>query len=114
MIILVPENKPQTPEDFDQIVSAEIPDETLQPKLFETVSKNMIYGPCGIINPSSPCIINGKCSKYYPREFVTTTTINKNGYPTYRRRNHGRIIKKKGISIDIDNRWIVPYNPYLS
>jgi hypothetical protein len=73
----------------------------------------MIHGPCGIINPSSPCMINGKCSKYYPRDFTTITSTNKSGYPIYRRKDDGRIIKKRGVAIDIDNRWIVSYNPYL-
>ena len=114
LIILASEDKPQTPEDFDLIVSAEIPNKKEQPKLYKTVSRNMIHGPCGIHNPSSPCMVDGKCSKYYPREFTTTTSTNKNGYPTYKRRDNGRYIKKRGVSINIDNRWIVPYNPYLS
>ena len=108
------EDKSQTPEDFDLIVSAEIPDKEEQPKLYKTVSRNMIHGPCGIHNPSSPCMVDGKCSKYYPREFTTETSTNKSGYPIYRRRQNSRTIKKHGVSIDIDNRWIVPYNPYLS
>ena len=29
-------------------------------------------------------------------------------------KDDGRIIQKRGVAIDIDNRWIVPYNPYLS
>jgi len=82
-----------------------------QPLLFETVSKSMIHGPCGELNPTSPCMINGKCTKHYPREFNTTTTTNKYGYPLYRRRDDKKTIKKKRGTID--NRWIVPYNPYL-
>src|SRR5581483_4099333 len=97
----------------NQIISAEIPDENNQPKLFKTVSRNMVHGPYGAINPSSPCMVDGKCSKHYPRDFVETTSTNNSGYPIYRRRDDGKIIKKRGISIDIDNRWIVPYNPYL-
>jgi len=111
---LADKDKPQTPEDFDQIVSAEIPDKDVQPKLYRTITRNMIHGPCGDVNPESPCMVNGKCSKYFPRDFVDTSTTNKNGYPTYKRRNNKRIIQKKGVSIDIDNRWIVSYNPYLS
>ena len=114
LIILADKDKPQTPEDFDQIVSAEIPDKDTQPKLYRTITRNMIHGPCGEANPKSPCMVNGKCSKYFPRDFADTSTTNKNGYPTYKRRNNKRIIKKKRVSIDIDNRWIVPYNPYLS
>src|SRR5690242_12245644 len=34
LIILADEDKPQTPEDFDQIVSAEIPNKDIQPKLY--------------------------------------------------------------------------------
>ena len=111
LMILASTDEPKTPEDFDNLVCAEIPDKEHQPLLFETVSKSMIHGSCGELNPTSPCMINGKCTKHYPREFVTTTTTNKHGYPLYRRRDDKKTIKKKrGI---IDNRWIVPYNPYL-
>src|SRR6266540_6473208 len=111
LMILSPEDKPKTPKDFDKLVYAEIPDRNLQPKLYETISKNMIHGPCGYLNPNSPCMIDGKCSKHYHQEFIATTTTNKFGYPLYRRRDNGQTIEKRGITID--NRWIVPYNPYL-
>jgi len=71
----------------------------------------MIHGPYGYLNPNSPCMIDGKCSKHYHQEFIATTTTNKFGYPLYRRRDNGQTIEKRGITID--NRWIVPYNPYL-
>ena len=35
-----------------------------------------------------------------------------NGYPIYKREDNGRIIQVGNH--DIDNRWSVPYNPYLS
>ena len=35
-----------------------------------------------------------------------------NGYPIYRRRNNGRTVEINGIQLD--NRWVVPYNPYLT
>ena len=111
LLILSPEDKPKTPEEFDNIVCAEIPDEELQPLLFETISRNMIHGPCGHLNSSSPCMVDGNCSKHYPREFIEATTVNKYGYPLYRRRDNNMTIKKKKAIID--NRWIVPYNPYL-
>ena len=56
-------------------------------------------------------MINGKCSKNYYREFISTTSVNKYGYPLYRRRDNGQTINKRGVLID--NKWIVPYNPYL-
>jgi hypothetical protein len=71
----------------------------------------MIHGPCGILNSKSPCMENGKCTKHYPKEFVSTSITNKFGYAVYRRRNNGRTIVKRRITID--NRWIVPYNSYL-
>jgi hypothetical protein len=69
----------------------------------------MIHGPCGNLNSQNPCMIDEKCSKYYYHyEFVTITTINKY---EYRRRDNGcTIIKGNHI---LDNRWIVPHNPYL-
>jgi hypothetical protein len=35
-----------------------------------------------------------------------------NGYPIYRRRNTGRTVLVHGI--ELDNRWVVPHNVYLS
>ena len=111
LMILAPEDKPNTPEDFDKLVCAEIPDKNLLPKLFETVSNCMIHGPCGNMNPQAPCMVDGKCSKRYFRDFTEITSTNEYGYPLYRRRNNGQTIVK-GNNI-LDNRWIVPYNPYL-
>ncbi|GES80818.1 LOW QUALITY PROTEIN: uncharacterized protein LOC114645498 [Rhizophagus clarus] len=111
LMILASENKPKTPEVFNKLVYAKIPDRNLQLLLFETVNKNMVHGPCGVVNSQSPCMINGKCSKNYHREFVSITSINKYGYPLYRRRNNGHTITKGNNTLD--NRWIVPYNPYL-
>ena len=112
LMILVPKDRPNSPEDFDNLVCAEIPDQEQYPQLYETVSKSMIHGPCEHLNPNSSCMIDGKCSKNYPRDFVEQTTTNKYRYPLYRRRNNGKTIKKGNVIID--NRWIVPYNPYLS
>src|ERR1051325_2366815 len=66
LMILEPEDKLQTHEDFDELVSAEILNKDLQPKLYKTVTKNMIHGPCGVFNPSSPCMKNKMCEKHYP------------------------------------------------
>lgn len=79
----------------------------------------MIHGPCGVMNPNSPCMKDKKCSTRYPREFIQKTQTGLDGYPLYRRRNPddgGQTITKvlRNIRMDIDNRWIVPYNPLLS
>lgn len=107
------------PEEIDSIISAEIPDETVDPKLHTIVTKHMIHGPCGVINNSSPCMIDGKCSKRYPRNLVAETISGIDGYPLYRRRSvedGGRSVdvKIKGQDFHVDNRWIVPFSPILS
>ena len=37
--------------------------------------------------------------------------MTEDGYPTYRRRDNGRTFEKDRKTID--NRWVVPYNPYI-
>ncbi|CAF1168005.1 unnamed protein product [Rotaria sordida] len=54
---------------------------------------------------------DGKCSKEFPKEFPNDTLPNKDGYPRYRRRDNG--ITMTIGKYEVDNRWIVPYNPYL-
>jgi hypothetical protein len=58
------------PGEIDSIISAEIPNETIDPKLHAVMTKNMIHGPCGVFNNNSPCMIDGKCSKRYPRDLI--------------------------------------------
>ena len=80
----------------------------------------MTHGPCGVINNDAPCMIDDggckKCSKDYPKEFREFTEENEDGYPLYRRRDNGRKIQIKSNKkiFELDNRWIVPYNPYLT
>jgi len=96
----------------DEIVSAEFPDPVLKPSLFRTVKRCMVHGPCGINNPDKSCMEDGKCTKRYPRAFVEETTLDQNGYPLYRRRNT-RQVYNVGVH-EVDNRNVVPHNPYLS
>ncbi|RXW11836.1 hypothetical protein EST38_g14019 [Candolleomyces aberdarensis] len=99
-------------DTIDSCISAELPDEQSQPKLWETVTRCMIHGPCGAENPQAPCMENGRCTKGYPGSFSDFTTIDENGFPQYRRRNNGRRVRVG--EHEIDNRWIVPYCPLLS
>ncbi|GBN54440.1 hypothetical protein AVEN_170934-1, partial [Araneus ventricosus] len=72
----------------------------------------MIHGPCGVLNPNSPCMADGVCTKGYPKQFREATAENIDGYPMYRRRdNTNHVIINGNV---VDNRWIVPYNPYLT
>lgn len=99
---------------IDNVICAEIPDPGKDPLLHELVKNNMIHGPCGTLNPNSPCIKQGKCSKQYPRPLINDTQTGADGYPKYRRRSSesgGFTVKIKEFVVD--NRWVVPYNPVL-
>ena len=54
-----------------------------------------MHGPCGHANRKSPCKKDGKCSRYFPKNWKPKTIIDQEGYPVYRRRNNGKYIDKK-------------------
>lgn len=111
LLILHPTCKPKSSDDYDMYVTAEIPSQTTTPELYKIITQHMIHGPCGPPNPKSPCMEDGKCSKQYPKEFCEKTVQLADGYPKYRRPENGLSVQKNGVLLD--NRWIVPYNPYL-
>ncbi|GBO03347.1 hypothetical protein AVEN_171030-1 [Araneus ventricosus] len=53
---------------------------------------------------------DGQCCKSFPKQFKDDTEENVNGYPIYRRRATEPVQVGK---YSIDNRWVVPYNPWL-
>ena len=64
---------------------------------------------------------DGICSKRYPKVFSSVTKSSEDGYPVYRRREDQIYVTKTitqphGVKeeIPLDNRWVVPYNPYLT
>ncbi|KAG7986452.1 hypothetical protein I3843_03G080700 [Carya illinoinensis] len=112
LIILRQDWKLYTPESFDEIVSAELPDKDNNLHLYTAVIKHMMHGPCGDLNPANICMKkNGCCKNNYPKHFVSNTVIGNDCFPIYRRSNNGRTARIRGH--DLDNRWVVPYNPYL-
>ncbi|XP_074109302.1 uncharacterized protein LOC141534058 [Cotesia typhae] len=103
------------PESIDQIICAELPDPDINPHLYQVITTTMIHGPCGSLNFNSSCMVDSKCTKKYPKQFLNETQTGEDGYPKYRRRSpedDGKTFKLNGV--EIDNRWIVPYNPVLS
>nr|GEW92912.1 replication protein A 70 kDa DNA-binding subunit B [Tanacetum cinerariifolium] len=60
---------------------------------------------------SCPCMENNKCSKKFPRKLNEETFIEESSYVIYKRSENGRSIKK--TSADLDNTFVVPYNPTL-
>ncbi|XP_019167582.1 PREDICTED: uncharacterized protein LOC109163289 [Ipomoea nil] len=96
---------------MDNIISAEILDKYGDTQYYNAVEEFMIHGPCGVVNKKSPCMINGKCSKHFPKKFVEASILDDNGYPKYRRCDDGRTVLKSGTQLD--NRYVVPHNKYL-
>ncbi|XP_071692482.1 uncharacterized protein [Rutidosis leptorrhynchoides] len=111
-IFLDERDKLPEPKDVDKFISAEIPDKDVDPELYQLVSDLMIHGPCGDKNPSCPCTdIEKKHTKNFPKPFADCTTVDKEGYPIYKRTDNGRKVIKQGH--DLDNGSVVPYNAVL-
>ena len=56
LLIFDNNDKLHDPQNYDSIVRAEIPNKAEEPQLHEAVLKHMIHGPCGTLNPRSPCM----------------------------------------------------------
>jgi hypothetical protein len=115
LITVAPEYRPRTPQDIDDIISADIPDPVADPELYETVTTCMLHGHC---SPQNKCHKPGseRCEKKFPHPFRESTSIEGEGYPQYRRRNNGRTVTKRvnNQMKVFDNRHVVPYNPGFS
>ena len=108
------------PDRIDSIITAELPDQELDPQLFHTISTQMVHGPCGHLNRRAPCMQDGKCIKRFPRPFLQDSQTGQDGYPLYRRRmpeNGGQTCKLKksmhqssysGTLIHLDSASIWP------
>lgn len=108
MLVKLKQNsKISSSEIVDRYISAEIPNPDENKILHDIVIRNMIHGPCG-----DWCILNGKCSKHFPKSYRAKTTIDNDGYPCYRRRDTGETFERPGRYV-VDNRWVVPYSPRL-
>ena len=108
LITLSSQSKINTVEKIDECISAEIPDPEINSILHEIVMKNMIHGPCG-----DWCMVGGKCSKKFPKNFQEETSIDEHSFPTYRRRDTGKKFMRPH-NYEVDNRFVVPYCPVLS
>ena len=130
LLIVQESDRLTTPEQVDSVICAELPpdpatatteEEKEQMQRLETiVLTNMVHGPCGSLRPGSPCMETGTCDKHFPKAYQKHTMIDAaSHFPTYRRRSPedgGRVIsiKRGGVTFEVTNANVVPYNPYLS
>ncbi|XP_071921805.1 uncharacterized protein [Coffea arabica] len=98
-------------ELLDKKIFGEVAAFVYFPHLYSLVLKHMVHGPYGHMGKNSPCMKDGSCKNHYPKNFCEHTTHAEDSYPYYRRRNDGSKITVRRF--ELDNRWIIPYNPYL-
>nr|CDJ90645.1 uncharacterized protein LOC100901161 [Haemonchus contortus] len=100
LITLAEQDKRRSVSDIDSIVQAVIPDHETGPRLLYNIVTNcMMHRPCGQDNPRSPCMVEGKCSKRFPKQFRDETDTELDFYPEYRRPDDGKhAFQKEKIS----------------
>jgi len=72
------------------------------------VENYMMHIPCGEANTKSPCMVDNKYTKHFPKKYNSETTIDEEGFQVYKRRDNGEQIKKGKATLD--NRFVVSYN----
>jgi len=112
IIFFAKDYKPHTVEDVDCMISVKLPNPETNRLAHETVARFMMHGPCGTAFPNAPCMEEGKCKKQYPHKFQSETMTDVNGYHIYQCEDTGRTFLVHGV--ELDNRWVVPHNVYLS
>ncbi|XP_013583371.1 PREDICTED: uncharacterized protein LOC106292319 [Brassica oleracea var. oleracea] len=104
-------NSSRTPsaDEVDAIISAELPDTEKDPEAYALVTKHMIHGPCGVMNPKSPCMYKNVCTRKFPRPYNDNTSVDKSGYILYRRRRneYATVVKNEAT---LDNTFVVSHN----
>ena len=113
LFTLSSENKIKTADNVDNIISAELPDRYTQSELYKVILTQNIHGPCGRFNPNSICMVEGYCSKNFPKAFCSETDVSTDDYPIYRRRNNSNEVHFARHPIQVDNRFVVPYNSFF-
>jgi len=93
------------------MISAQLPDPQLQLLLYAKVTKYMLYGPSGVDNPQAKCIVNGKCSKCFSKEYRERTDWTKDSYPLYARPDNSLVFEHNRARFT--NQYVVPYCPQL-
>jgi hypothetical protein len=102
------EHKLRSPDDFVNMIRADIPDPEQEPRLHQLVAANMIH-TCSKKRCLDEC---GKCNKNFPKPYIERTTMAENGYAQIARPDNGRFVKKKDVLLT--NQNVVSYCPLLT
>ena len=108
-VLLILKQRILSAAEVDRFVSAEIPDPVLYPELHRLVLQLMIHGPCDTAR-NAPCVVDGVCEKSFPKQLQHNTVLMSNAYPLYKRRG---LIRGHVRGNDVNDAWVVPYNPFL-
>ncbi|WKY01339.1 hypothetical protein Q1695_015384 [Nippostrongylus brasiliensis] len=73
--------KPRSEQQVDSVVCATLPDLAAQPRLHTIIATHMIHRMCGLTNIHAPCMVNGTCSKKFPKDFRDAASLDDDGYP---------------------------------
>jgi hypothetical protein len=113
IVFLKPQAKLRTPEDIDSLMSSEFP-HTNSP-LFDQVKTFIVHRSCGAENPNSPCMVDGVCSKGFPKPFREETSITDDSYARTRHPNTGQShqVKVGREEVLVNNQWVVYHSLYL-
>ena len=85
LLIMERKYKLTCPEQYDMIISVELPNKKKYPELYKMVTKHMMHGPYGTLNPYCSCTVGRRsCKNRYPRPFCEATSQGKDSYPIYR------------------------------
>ncbi|CAN1156647.1 hypothetical protein LINPERPRIM_LOCUS20319 [Linum perenne] len=83
LVFLSAKDKIHSPSQIDSIVSTELPNVTTDPQCYDVVSRMMFHGPCEHLFPKCPCMVQGKCTKHFPKKINPETTVDEDGFPRY-------------------------------
>nr|GEX60023.1 hypothetical protein [Tanacetum cinerariifolium] len=88
-----------TPDEINDIISAELPSPAEDPDGYKVVSEFMLHGPCDKDAKYASCTTEGKCSKHYPQG-VFGENVTLHDFV-----NLSALLEREGINITMFTDW---------
>lgn len=112
LVFLDDNNKYDTVELIDKLISAGIPDPIKNKAVYDVVINCMLHGLCGDSNIGAPSMSVGECSRGFTKTFNESTRMQNNSFHEYRSRDNGTKVNINGSYYD--NLWVVLYNLFFA